>query len=130
MFGALLWVIRHSGASFNVAAGILLTLVLATEVLQLWLPHRAGFTDRSGDRAGSRCVVSLHAAPAAACFQQAGLFPDAGTTFELLAVQHCTRGVREVLAGHGIATGLRIDQQLQIVTVGRGAITHGAFRIL
>src|SRR5690606_19505530 len=38
LLGALLWVIRYSGATFNTAAGSLLGLVLATEVLQLWLP--------------------------------------------------------------------------------------------
>lgn len=42
MFSALLWVIRYAGASFNAAAGVLLALALATEVLQLWLPDRAG----------------------------------------------------------------------------------------
>lgn len=42
LFGALLWVIRYSGVSFNIAAGVLLLLVSATEVLQLWLPDRSG----------------------------------------------------------------------------------------
>lgn len=42
LLGALLWTIRYSGASFNTAAGVLLALVLATEVLQLWLPDRTG----------------------------------------------------------------------------------------
>lgn len=42
LLGALLWVIRYSGATFNFAAGSVLGLVLATEVLQLWLPGRTG----------------------------------------------------------------------------------------
>ncbi|HWK73641.1 MAG TPA: VanZ family protein [Povalibacter sp.] len=46
LFAALLWVLRACGASFNLAAGIVLALVLATEVLQLWLPNRsASVTD-------------------------------------------------------------------------------------
>lgn len=42
LLGAVLWVIRYSGATFNFAAGLLLGLVLVTEVLQLWLPGRTG----------------------------------------------------------------------------------------
>ena len=42
LFGAVLWVVRHSGASFNLAAGALLVLVLITEMMQLWLPQREG----------------------------------------------------------------------------------------
>ncbi len=42
LFAALLWVLRVCGASFNLAAGIVLALVLATEILQLWLPDRTG----------------------------------------------------------------------------------------
>lgn len=42
LLGALLWAIRYSGVAFNIAAGLLLALVVATEVLQLWLPDRAG----------------------------------------------------------------------------------------
>jgi VanZ family protein len=42
LFSALLWAIRHSGSSFNMAAGALLVLVFATEMMQLWLPQRTG----------------------------------------------------------------------------------------
>jgi VanZ family protein len=42
LLGALLWVIRYSGVSFNIAAGMLMALVVATEALQLWLPDRTG----------------------------------------------------------------------------------------
>lgn len=40
LFAAVLWVLRHAQTSFRLAAGILIALVIATEVLQLWLPHR------------------------------------------------------------------------------------------
>lgn len=40
LFGALLWVLRHCGTSFSLAAGIVLALAIATEFLQLWLPQR------------------------------------------------------------------------------------------
>lgn len=42
LFAALLWVVRHSGASFELAAGMLMVLVLITEMMQLWLPEREG----------------------------------------------------------------------------------------
>lgn len=42
LFAALLWIVRHSGASFNLAAGMMLVLVLITETMQLWLPERDG----------------------------------------------------------------------------------------
>lgn len=42
LFAALLWIVRHSGASFNLAAGTMLVLVLITETMQLWLPERDG----------------------------------------------------------------------------------------
>ena len=46
LFAALLWVLGACGTSFNLAAGIALALVLATEILQLWLPDRtASVTD-------------------------------------------------------------------------------------
>ncbi len=40
LFAALLWVLRYAEMSFQLAAGILLALVVATEALQLWLPQR------------------------------------------------------------------------------------------
>lgn len=42
LFGAVLWVVRRCGLSFNIAAGTLMVLVLVTEMMQLWLPARAG----------------------------------------------------------------------------------------
>lgn len=42
LFAALLWVLRYVGTSFRLAAGLVLALVIATEVLQLWLPGRVG----------------------------------------------------------------------------------------
>lgn len=42
LFGAVLWTVRHSGLSFNIAAGTLTVLVLVTETMQLWLPARTG----------------------------------------------------------------------------------------
>ena len=42
LFGAVLWTVRHSGLSFNVAAGTLMVLVLVTETMQMWLPARTG----------------------------------------------------------------------------------------
>jgi len=42
LFAALLWCLRYAGTSFRLAAGILLALVLATEMLRLWLPQRHG----------------------------------------------------------------------------------------
>jgi VanZ family protein len=42
LFGAVLWTVRHSGLSFNIAAGTLLVLVLVTETMQMWLPARTG----------------------------------------------------------------------------------------
>ncbi len=46
LFAALLWVLRYAGTSFRLAAGIMLTLVVATEMLQLWSPqHHGSITD-------------------------------------------------------------------------------------
>jgi len=46
LFAATLWVLRYAGTSFRLAAGILLSLVLTTEMLQLWLPQQgASITD-------------------------------------------------------------------------------------
>lgn len=42
LFAALLWTLRYAGISFRLAAGIVLALVLATEMLQLWQPQRQG----------------------------------------------------------------------------------------
>jgi hypothetical protein len=42
LFGAVLWTVRHSGLSFNIAAGTLMVLVLVTEVMHMWLPARTG----------------------------------------------------------------------------------------
>ncbi|HEY5806519.1 MAG TPA: VanZ family protein [Povalibacter sp.] len=42
LFAALLWTLRYAGTSFRLAAGIVLALVAATEMLQLWLPQRQG----------------------------------------------------------------------------------------
>lgn len=40
LFAAVLWVLRYAETSFRIAAGILLALVVGTELLQLWLPQR------------------------------------------------------------------------------------------
>jgi VanZ family protein len=46
LFAATLWVLRYVGVSFRLAAGIVLALVCATELLQMWLPERsASITD-------------------------------------------------------------------------------------
>jgi VanZ family protein len=46
LFAALFWVLRHAGTPFRLASGILLALVLMTEILRLWLPlHSASITD-------------------------------------------------------------------------------------
>ena len=46
LFAAMLWVLRYVGISFRLAASIVLALVCATELLQLWLPERsASITD-------------------------------------------------------------------------------------
>ena len=42
LFAAMLWTLRYAGTSFRLAAGILLGLVVTTEILQLWLPERTG----------------------------------------------------------------------------------------
>lgn len=46
LFAALFWTLRYAGTAFRLAAGILMALVTATEILQLWLPqHTASITD-------------------------------------------------------------------------------------
>jgi VanZ family protein len=42
LFAAVMWVVRHSGLSFNIAVGTLMVLVFITEMMQLWLPARTG----------------------------------------------------------------------------------------
>jgi VanZ family protein len=42
LFAALLWTLRYAGTSFRLAAGIVLALVVTTEILQLWLVERTG----------------------------------------------------------------------------------------
>ena len=42
LFAALLWTLRYAGTSFRLSAGIMLALVITTEIVQLWLPNRAG----------------------------------------------------------------------------------------
>ncbi|MFL6619589.1 MAG: VanZ family protein [Povalibacter sp.] len=46
LFAALLWTLRYAGTPFRLAAGIMLALVITTEIVQLWLPERsASLTD-------------------------------------------------------------------------------------
>jgi VanZ family protein len=46
LFGALLWVVREWGASTNFAFGVMLTIAVAVETLQIWLPgEHASITD-------------------------------------------------------------------------------------
>jgi VanZ family protein len=46
LFGALLWAMKRSGASVNFAACVMVGLVIATEIVQLWLPgHTGSLTD-------------------------------------------------------------------------------------
>jgi VanZ family protein len=46
LFGAVLWVIKYCGAPIDVAAGVMVMLAFATEVLQLWMPaHTGSLTD-------------------------------------------------------------------------------------
>jgi VanZ family protein len=42
LFGAVLWVIWHGGLSMNLAAGIMLVMVAATELVRAWLPGPGG----------------------------------------------------------------------------------------
>ena len=42
LFAALLWTLRYAGTSFRLSAGIMLALVITTEIVQLWLPERTG----------------------------------------------------------------------------------------
>jgi VanZ family protein len=42
LFAALLWTLRYAGTSFRLAAGIMLALVLTTEIVQMWLVDRTG----------------------------------------------------------------------------------------
>jgi VanZ family protein len=42
LFGAVLWVIWHGGLSINLAATIMLCMVIATEMLRAWLPGPGG----------------------------------------------------------------------------------------
>jgi len=42
LYGAMLWCVRHAGASVVFAGSAMLALTLATEVMQLWLPGQSG----------------------------------------------------------------------------------------
>jgi VanZ family protein len=42
LYAAVLWCLKHSGASMMFAASAMLVLTLATEVMQLWLPGQTG----------------------------------------------------------------------------------------
>jgi VanZ family protein len=42
LFAALLWTLRYAGTSFRLSAGIMLALVITSEIVQLWLPGRTG----------------------------------------------------------------------------------------
>jgi VanZ family protein len=42
LYGAMLWCVKHAGASMTFAAVAMLALTLVTEVMQLWLPGQTG----------------------------------------------------------------------------------------